>query len=256
VIRRAQTLWPLGKVEYSMNPPFRDRWRRDCSGFVSMCFDIPADTPGFFGGMNTVSFVTAGLFRRIEKADLQPGDVIGLLGPGTAGADGHIVIFEGWADPEHKSYSGFEQVHGGPKNRPIGYPYDDDDRDFQPYRYQHFDDDDLEDRMYHQQLIPGPHAVTVLLFPFSSADSPAFSIGTDTQAGTNMTRAQWRVMLHVADKGWQTPPGGQALLVTDSADGRRHDIACPKGTDRASIQRMPIDGQDQCQVPAAVLAWW
>ena len=236
---------------------FRDGWRRDCSGFVSMCWNIPSLTHGFFGGMNTVSFVSTGLVSRIDKAELQPGDAVGLLGLGTDGAGGHIVIFEAWADPEQKAYFGYEQVRGGPKHRRIRYPYDDDERDYQPYRYRNIDDD-LEDRMYHQQLLPGQFAVTVLLFPFSNADSPAFSIGTETQPGTNppVTRARWRVMLHVADKGWQTPPDGQMLVVTDSADGRRHDFTCPKGTDRASIQRIPIDEHDQCLVPAAVLAWW
>src|SRR5690349_9379280 len=129
VIRRAQTLWPLGHVEYSMDQ-FRDGWRRDCSGFVSMCLNIPSVTPGFFGGLNTVSFVTSGLVSRIQKEELQRGDLVGLLGPGTAGADGHVVIFETWADPDHKAYFGYEQVHGGPKHRRIRYPYDNDERDF------------------------------------------------------------------------------------------------------------------------------
>src|SRR5881396_3466623 len=123
VIRRAQTLWPRGDVAYSMDPPFREGWRRDCSGFASMCWNIPAGTPGFFGGMSTVSFVSAGLVDRIGKADLKRGDAIGLMGPGTEAAGGHIVIFEAWADPQHESYFGWEQVsHGGPRRRRIRYP--------------------------------------------------------------------------------------------------------------------------------------
>jgi hypothetical protein len=259
VIRRAQTLWPFRGVKYSMDV-IRDGWRTDCSGFVSMCWNVPISTPGFFGGMSTVTFVDGGLVRPIGKDELKRGDAVGLMGPDTGGAGGHVVIFEDWADPQHRVYLGWEQAGGksGPDQRKIRYPYDDDHRGYTAWRYRDIaDPSHQEDRMYHQQLLPGQFAVTMLLFPFSMADSPAFSIGTETQPGTNppTTRAKWRVMLHVAGKGWQSPDGGP-FIVTDSQDGRRRDIACPKETDRASIQRIPVDDHDPCVVPAAALAWW
>ena len=99
-------------------------------------------------------------------------------------------------------------------------------------------------------------AASPFTLPESGRSSRGHRVPGRPAANPPVTRARWRVQFHVADKGWQNPPDGQAFVVTDSQDGRRHDFACPKGTDRASIQRIPIDDRDQCQVPAAVLAWW
>jgi len=55
-----------------------------------MCWKTPPP------GENTVTLVTRGFMKEIPVSDLQPGDAIGLCGPGTAGDDGHIQLFDGW----------------------------------------------------------------------------------------------------------------------------------------------------------------
>ncbi len=68
-----------------------DGYRTDCSGFVSMCWQLP--TPG-----HTTSTLP-GVSSTISRGELQPGDAI--LCPGT-----HVVLFAGWADSSH--YIGME----------------------------------------------------------------------------------------------------------------------------------------------------
>ena len=139
ILHRAATQWPLNSVPYSQIGSHPDasgrRWRTDCSGFVSMCLNL---TEGAVGGRNTVGLVTDGFVHRIQKGDLRPGDLVGALGPGTAGDFGHVVLFQHWTRPDHSAYMAYEQ-HGpdgfkGPTHRTIQYPYDN-LAGFEPYRY-------------------------------------------------------------------------------------------------------------------------
>jgi hypothetical protein len=107
-----------------------------------------------------------------------------------------------------------------------------------------------EDRMYALTVPTGPAAQFVLALPYGNADNPAFSIATDTGPG-GRTSARWRVAVHVAGGAWSV-----FTVDTDSTDAARHDVVLPKRTDRASIQRVPVDATDPCTVPATVLAWW
>jgi hypothetical protein len=116
VLERAATIWPYQTVPYSMTRIHQpDGYRQDCSGFASLCWAIP---PGQWGGENTESLVTKGWMSEIAKADLLPGDAVGLCGPGTLGAAGHIQIFERWTDTGLVIW---EQAGGtvGPRKRTI-----------------------------------------------------------------------------------------------------------------------------------------
>lgn len=130
VLRRAQSIWPYGSVPYSQSEIHRpDGYRQDCSGYVSMCWAIPLNVPGSWGGLNTVSLVTNGWMYEIQPDDLKLGDAIGKCGPGTAGDAGHVQIFVAWLnqDPNDSHYYCLEQAGGGsgPKKRlhdwPAGY---------------------------------------------------------------------------------------------------------------------------------------
>lgn len=106
VLDRGQT-WVDRNVPYSMedytNGPDGRQYRTDCSGFVSMAYGL--DT-----SYSTVTLTEH--FTEIPKDDLQPGDIIGNLGPGSGGAAGHVVIFTGWTDDSHTTFNVIEQAGG------------------------------------------------------------------------------------------------------------------------------------------------
>jgi hypothetical protein len=120
-------LWPYAGIPYSMsgtNTPTGHR--QDCSGFVSMCWDMP--TPG----EDTQSFVTEGWMTEIYREELQPGDAIGMCGWGTLGAAGHIQLVEAY-DPWTGLITYWEQNGGeaGPHRRHNTYMRG----DYHAYRY-------------------------------------------------------------------------------------------------------------------------
>lgn len=103
IISRGE-FWVSRHVPYSMNAEYPDpngrKYRTDCSGFVSMA--LHAYSPGY----NTVSLPD--IAKPISWEDLQPGDLVGTLGPGTGGAAGHVTLFHSWADSSHKEYNTLE----------------------------------------------------------------------------------------------------------------------------------------------------
>lgn len=125
ILRRATSLWPMWKVPYDMES-MRDGYRTDCSGFVSMVLGIPASGDGRWGGESTITLPR--WLDPIDVNDLQPGDIVGCLGPGTGGAAGHVVIFERWlnSDPNDDRYYCLEQSGDGdgPRRSLRTYPYD------------------------------------------------------------------------------------------------------------------------------------
>lgn len=106
VLDRGQ-FWVDKNVPYSMEAytagPDGRQYRTDCSGFVSMAY-------GLDQSYSTVTLPEH--FHEIPKDDLQPGDIIGNLGPGSAGAAGHVVIFTGWTDDSKTTFTVIEQAGG------------------------------------------------------------------------------------------------------------------------------------------------
>ena len=81
-------------------------YRNDCSGFVSYMWGIP---PGEMGGAytkkNTANHIL-NYCKTIHKDDLRFGDGIYIH-------DKHIILFDKWADKEHKSYWGYQMCNQG-----------------------------------------------------------------------------------------------------------------------------------------------
>jgi hypothetical protein len=124
-------------VRYSMDVGSSGfgRYRADCSGFVSFALHI-SDTTPTDGGLVTGDMYEANGFVDVAKDNLQQGDI---LDNPSAGADGHVVLFDHWADSAHTSYWGWEQ-HGpagefGTAYRVIQYPYDPGAGTFYPQHY-------------------------------------------------------------------------------------------------------------------------
>lgn len=94
-------LWVREQVPYSQTTWHTDRngtYRQDCSGYVSMAWDLDQYTDFWTGNLNLVS-------HTIPAAQLLPGDI--LL------SDEHTILFAGWANPEHTSFDYYEEAHPG-----------------------------------------------------------------------------------------------------------------------------------------------
>ncbi len=62
-----------------------------------MCWDIPLDVPGSWGGLSTVGLGEGDWTVEIPLLELKPGDALGLLGRGSQGPNGGAaVMFERW----------------------------------------------------------------------------------------------------------------------------------------------------------------
>ncbi|MDI2130775.1 hypothetical protein [Yinghuangia seranimata] len=122
IIRRARRWADLG-LGYSMADTF-EGYRTDCSGIVSMAWGLPAP------GMTTVTLPDVA--HRIDKDDLQPGDILLNTAPGAAG---HTLLFAGWADAAHTQYFAYEESGGkGAHFGTVPYPYWPGHGTFRPYR--------------------------------------------------------------------------------------------------------------------------
>lgn len=107
MINRARTWLTAnngGPVPYSMERNWKDGYRQDCSGFVSMALGLGKP------GLNTVGLATtSGVTKRLSGvSQLKKGDL--LIDYSTSDGDfRHVVIFEKWANTAHSSYWAYEQ---------------------------------------------------------------------------------------------------------------------------------------------------
>lgn len=114
------------QVPYSQSKTWKDGYRQDCSGYVSMALNLGAPGP------NTVGLTDDRFTKPMKVADLKPGDLL-------IDADGdnntrHVVIFEKWTDSSHRGYMAYEQRGGhGTDHRVLNYGLDQ-GSEFKPYR--------------------------------------------------------------------------------------------------------------------------
>ncbi|MDX3454563.1 peptidoglycan-binding protein [Streptomyces sp. ME02-8801-2C] len=125
IVNRART-WVAARVPYSMSTYWGDGYRQDCSGFVSMAWNLA-------GNEWTGSLDKYGV--RIPKEDLQPGDILLFHNPSDPEKGSHVVIFGGWTDYTHTYYIAYEETrpHARRQATPLAY-WSHSDR-YQAYRY-------------------------------------------------------------------------------------------------------------------------
>jgi len=82
-----------GPLECCGSCPYCSTHRCDCSGYVSWCWKLPY-------GYTTRSLDQVS--RRIDKSQLQPGDM--LLNAGS-----HVILFGGWADSGKTTYHAYQE---------------------------------------------------------------------------------------------------------------------------------------------------
>jgi hypothetical protein len=98
--------WVTDKVPYSQSKchrtagPWKDFYRTDCSGFVSMVWALD-------NSYTTADFVKdrKGKWSTISWGSLQPGDAVVYRKNG----HGHIVLFVGWANSAHTAIKAYEE---------------------------------------------------------------------------------------------------------------------------------------------------
>ncbi|MFF4169871.1 peptidoglycan-binding protein [Streptomyces sp. NPDC001744] len=125
IINRAKG-WVAAQVPYSMTAYGADGYRRDCSGYVSMAWDL---------GRNEWTGSLGAFGERIDRADLQPGDILLFHNPADPSRGSHVTIFGGWTDYTHTSYLAYEQTrpHTRKQATPMAY-WENGDR-YVAYRY-------------------------------------------------------------------------------------------------------------------------
>lgn len=125
IVNRAK-LWLTAKVPYSMVKFWSDGYRQDCSGFVSMAWNLGSNEwTGSLGKFGT----------RITRDQLQPGDMLLFHNPSNPQKGSHVVLFGGWTDYTHTYYVAYEQTPPRARKQSTPYAYWSNSSKYVPYRY-------------------------------------------------------------------------------------------------------------------------
>ncbi|MFF8829760.1 peptidoglycan-binding protein [Streptomyces sp. NPDC015131] len=113
IINRAKR-WVAAKVPYSMEKYWTDGYRQDCSGFVSMAWNLAGNE--WTGSLDRFG-------TRLDRSDLQPGDILLFHNPADPNRGSHVTLFGGWTDYTHTSYTAYEQAkpHARRQATPMAY---------------------------------------------------------------------------------------------------------------------------------------
>ncbi|MFE1956917.1 peptidoglycan-binding protein [Streptomyces sp. NPDC059479] len=178
IINRAKR-WASARVPYSLERFWSDGYRQDCSGFVSMAWNLA-------GNEWTGTLARYGV--EIDREELQPGDMLLFHNPASPIKGSHVTIFGGWTDYTHSSYLAYEQAQPHARRRPTPMAYWSNSGRYVPYRYRGLaEDDDAKGR-------PGVGAGTgtgtgaSALYPGAGAFGPGASNAYVGQLGRMLVR--------------------------------------------------------------------
>ncbi|MFJ8003469.1 peptidoglycan-binding protein [Streptomyces fagopyri] len=166
IINRAKK-WITAQVPYSMSAYWSDGYRQDCSGFVSMAWNLP-------GNEWTGSLDTFGV--RISRDQLQPGDILLFHNPADPQNGSHVVLFGGWTDYTHTYYIAYEQTRPHTRRQSTPYAYWSNSSHYLPYRHKGVADG----AGGAEPSVPGTEAAP---FPGTSAFGPGANNAYVTQLG-------------------------------------------------------------------------
>ncbi|OIJ62697.1 peptidoglycan-binding protein [Streptomyces mangrovisoli] len=125
IIKRARK-WVTERVPYDMEAYWSDGYRQDCSGFVSMAWGLPGNE--WTGSLDQYG-------TRISKGALEPGDMLLFHNPDDPEKGSHVVLFGGWTDSSHTTYTVYEETPPQARSQPTPYPYWSNGDKYVPYRY-------------------------------------------------------------------------------------------------------------------------
>ncbi|WP_053685117.1 FG-GAP-like repeat-containing protein [Streptomyces sp. XY593] len=210
VLARARSWVGIG-LDYSSGGR-HGGYRTDCSGFVSMAWDLDFQPA-------TDTFASRGVTEPITKAELKAGDA---LLDDDAGSSGHVVLFEKWANSDRTQYWGFDFTPSGVHHRVYDYPYYPGYGPYQPVRYKNIADD--------VTTPPAPKpGMTDLVAANINGDSVDDVVGVEASTGklwlykgaSNGTIASGGNRVEIGSGGWN----GMANLAAGDYNGdRKEDI--------------------------------
>ncbi|MGW5861966.1 peptidoglycan-binding protein [Streptomyces sp. NPDC055239] len=125
ILARAQK-WVTAQVPYSMSKYWPDGYRQDCSGFVSMAWNLGGNE--WTGSLSSYAV-------RITKSQLQPGDMLLFHNPANPEKGSHVTIFGGWANAAHTQYTAYEQTRPHARKQTTPYAYWSNGTRYLAYRY-------------------------------------------------------------------------------------------------------------------------
>ncbi|MER7465427.1 peptidoglycan-binding protein [Streptomyces sp. NPDC097981] len=125
IINRAK-LWLDAQVPYSMSAYWSDGYRQDCSGFVSMAWNL--GTNEWTGSLD--KFAT-----KITKEELLPGDMLLFHNPADPNNGSHVTLFGGWVDETRTHYIAYEQTRPITRKQATPYGYWNNATKYLPYRF-------------------------------------------------------------------------------------------------------------------------
>ncbi|MFG2496760.1 peptidoglycan-binding protein [Streptomyces sp. NPDC048441] len=125
ILARAKK-WVAAKVPYNMDTYGPDGYRQDCSGFVSMAWNLGGNE--WTGSLSSYAV-------RITKSQLQPGDILLFHNPENPEKGSHVTIFGGWTDSSHTQYTAYEQTRPHARVQTTPYAYWSNGSRYLPYRF-------------------------------------------------------------------------------------------------------------------------
>ncbi|MCX5378203.1 peptidoglycan-binding protein [Streptomyces sp. NBC_00091] len=157
IINRAK-LWLDAKVPYSMSEYWSDGYRQDCSGYVSMAWNL--GTNEWTGSLDT--FAT-----KITKEELLPGDMLLFHNPADPNNGSHVVIFGGWVDETRTHYVAYEQTRPTTRKQATPYGYWKNSDKYLPYRY-----NGVTSGILPEEPVPGAPPAGTAVFPGAAKFGP------------------------------------------------------------------------------------
>ncbi|MDX2295096.1 MULTISPECIES: peptidoglycan-binding protein [Streptomyces] len=125
IINRAK-LWVAAQVPYSMEKYWSDGYRQDCSGYISMAWNLRSNE--WTGSLDRFAV-------RIDRTELQPGDILLFHNPANPTRGSHVTIFGGWTDYTHTSYVAYEQTKPRTRKQATPMAYWENSNRYVAYRY-------------------------------------------------------------------------------------------------------------------------
>ncbi|MGW7101023.1 peptidoglycan-binding protein [Streptomyces sp. NPDC054883] len=125
IINRAK-VWLDEQVPYSMNDYWWDGYRQDCSGFVSMAWNL--GTNEWTGSLDKFA-------KKITKEELLPGDMLLFHNPSDPNNGSHVTLFGGWVDETRTHYIAYEQTRPTTRKLATPFGYWNNATKYLPYRF-------------------------------------------------------------------------------------------------------------------------